>query len=362
MANNNNFKKILVVILMIVAGLTLTACTPLTLSSPSEEAGVFKSFDYGEKWEHKNFAGLKGKKKLSLGAVETKEIILDPNDHALVYLATRNSGLFVSENAGEEWRSIYADGSVIDLALDAKSRGVVYMALGNKILKTIDQGKNWQQLYLETRPEVALTQIVLDPQENTKMIMANSQGEILISTDAGESWKLAFEAKNSVRRVLINPKNNKIIYAVTLMGAIFRSADGGKNWVNLREKYESFGGGIYRYRFLAFDPSVADGLFYVSDYGIIRTQDGGKNWQALKLLTPPEAVIINIMAINAKDAQQIYYATANTIYRTFDGGKTWLSAKAPTGKAPSYLLIDAETANVVYMGVVTVESKPFFLL
>jgi photosystem II stability/assembly factor-like uncharacterized protein len=348
---------------IIVLGLILltTACALPFASAPKEEGGIFKSFDYGENWEHKNIAVI-ADKKTNISDVSTKEIVFDFSDHSLVYLATRGQGLYLSENGGEEWRQIFNTGFISSVALDNNSRGVIYIAVANKIYKSIDQGKTWRTIYLENRPAVQITQVAVDPKSSQRLLMATTAGEIYQSTDAGESWQSSFETKNNVRKILINRKNSKIIYAATLSAGIFKSEDGGIRWRNLKENYQQIDAGTLQYRFLTFDPGVSDGLFFASNSGIIRTVNGGETWQELKLLTPKNAATINTVALDSKNNLHIYYATNDTIYRTFDGGKTWLSAKAPTGRAVSFLTVDFDTPSIVYLGAAIINGKPFFFL
>ncbi len=347
--------------LFIVASLTFSGCT-LSLTGTTADGGVFKSYDYGEHWEQKNSAGQSGKTALSLNNVNTKEIVFDQQDHTLIYLSSRENGLFVSENAGEEWRQIFNAGFVNSLALENNSKGIVYIAVANRIYKSIDLGRNWRVIYLESRIESLITQVAVNPKNNKNVIASTSTGDILISNDAGESWNLVANLKSNLRKILINQDNPNIIYIASLNNGIFRSADAGKTWVNLKEQYEKMDSRTLVYRVLTFDPGVKDGLFLVSDFGIINSADGGQNWQTVQLLTPPGSVQINSFAVNSKNNKHIYYATTNTFYRSFDGGKTWLNAKVPSTRIPCYLIVDNDTPNIIYMGVIKIDSKPFFFI
>lgn len=347
--------------LFIMASLFFSGCT-FSLSGTTTDGGIFKSYDYGEHWEQKNSAGQSGKTKLSLNNINTKEIIFDQQDHTLIYLSSRENGLFVSENGGEEWRQVFNAGLVSSLALENNSKGILYIAVANKIYKTIDLGRNWRVIYLESRIESLITQVAVNPKNSKNVIASTSTGDILISNDAGESWNLVANLKSNLRKILINHDNPDIIYIASLSNGIFRSADAGKTWINLKEQYEKIGSGTLTYRVLSFDPGVKDGLFLVSDFGIINSIDSGQTWQAIQLLTPPGSVQINSFAVNPKNSQHIYYATANTFYRSFDGGKTWLNAKVPSTRMPCYLIVDNDTPNIIYMGVIKTNSKPFFFI
>jgi photosystem II stability/assembly factor-like uncharacterized protein len=341
-----------------ILSIFLASCSLPFSSSVGQVGGVFISSDYGENWT----AQKPEKNKIDISSVDTKEIVFDESDHSLVYLATRGNGLFVSENSGADWQQIFKTGFVSSVAVDYESRGVLYIAVENKIYKTIDMGKNWRAIYLENRPEVQITQIAIDNKNKEHLIMGTINGEIYQSKDAGESWKRVFETENNIRKILINKNNSKIVYIATISGGIFRSADGGETWKNLKEKYKDIDSSLLQYRFLAFDPGVSDGLFFVSNFGIIKTSDGGETWTKLKLLTPENSSIINVLAVNQKNNKQIYYATNSVIYRSFDGGATWLSTKNPTTRAVAFMIINPDSENMLYLGVASVNSKPFFFL
>jgi photosystem II stability/assembly factor-like uncharacterized protein len=354
----NSLKLILTFTLLVVL---LSGCS-LGLTPKTNGGGVYKSFDYGEHWEQKNFAGNNGKKDLSIEGIETRYIIFDQNDHALIYLATQNAGLFVSENAGEEWRQIFKSGYITSVTPDPIERGVIYLTQGNKIYKTLDFGNNWNVIYTETRAEVAMTSVAIDFKDTRKMFTSTSGGEILRSDDLGQSWSLITELDDHIVKVVINQNDSNILYAGTLRKGLFRSGDNGRTWTNLKDRYIGFHSSNKHYRILTPDLSVYDGLFFVTRYGLLRTIDGGKTWQDLNLVTPKNSVKIYTFAVNPQDANHIYYTTEDTVYRTFDGGENWLSARMPTKNAPTFMQVDPETPNVVYLGIVKEKTKPFFFV
>ena len=350
------FLKIFSILLLIII---LSGCS---LLSQSNDGGIYKSFDYGEHWEQKNFVGKDGKKNITISDINTREIVFDENDHSLVFLATRDRGLFMSTNAGEQWQRIFTGGFVSSVAPDPQERGVIYLATENKIYKTIDMGANWRAIYLESRSNVSLLQVAIDHQDNKKLIISTSKGDILISKDTGESWDNVANLKDFTRKIIFNKNNSQIVYAGTLTKGVFRSKDGGENWESLLDKYQGNQSGNSRYRLMILDPSVADGLFLVTDSGILRTKNSGQDWQALDLVTSGSDIYINTLAVNPQDVNNIYYTVGNIIYRSFDGGKNWLSSKIPIDSVPIFLLADPETANVIYMGVFKAAKTPFFFI
>ena len=351
-------------ILLLLSPIILSGCSlSLTGSSASNKnsAGVFKSYDFGERWQASNH--IKDTAKSNLNNLNIKKIALDNNDHTKVYLAAENEGIWYSEDAGNNWQNILARGTAYDLALDPKNSGIVFASFGNQVNKTIDLGKNWQQLYLETRTNVLITSIAIDPNDNLILYLGSSNGEIYKTSDAGKSWQLIQKNENNkdiIKKIIINPQNSKIIYAATAASGIYKTTDAGKTWQNLKDNYYNLRDKNNQRLFpksevfydLAPDLTQPDALLYASQYGLLKSADGGKTWQEIKLLTPPNSINarINTLTINPKDNQQIYYATNSVLYRSFDGGKTWLSNSMPSIRFSSFLAVDPITPNVLYFG------------
>ncbi len=342
-------KKLIKLLILTIIAVTLTGCDLKLTSKTKNIGGVFKSYDFGQKWQPMNLVKKEGKKKETLNNLNVNLIKLDPQNHKLVYLASRENGLWYSDNAGSSWQNLFPKGNIYDLALDPKNSGVIYISLGRKVYKTIDLGKNWRSIYLETRGGVLITALATDPVNNLLVYLGTSNGELYKTLDGGESWQIVTQGKGAIKKILINPKNNKIIYLATSSQGIYKSSDKGETWQNLKDNYKNYNGANI-YRNLIFDFTKNDALLYASNYGLLKSPDGGKNWQEIKLLTPPNSIAIRSLAINPYESNQIYYATNIAFYRTFDGGQTWLTSSLPSPRIANYLLVDPVTTNVIYMG------------
>lgn len=357
-------KKFLSPLIIIIMLIALTGCTLNLTATPKNIGGVFKSYDFGEKWQAMNLVK-SDKKKITLDNVNVNKIILDPLDHKNVYLTTGENGLWYSDNAAGTWQQIFPQGNVYDLALDPKNSGLVYISLGKKLYKTLNLGADWQPIYFETREKVLITALASDPINNLLIYLGTSNGEIYKTEDGGESWQLITQTEehSPIQKILINPKDNKVIYLATAGAGIYKSSDQGKKWQNLKDNYyyqdkdkKSIRyNGAEAYRSLTFDLTQNDALVYASNYGLLKSNDGGKTWQEIKLLTPPNSVIIKSLAVNPQDNQQIYYGTGTALYRTFDAGKTWLTSSSPSPRSVNYLLVDPQTPNVVYVGMASIQ-------
>jgi len=362
-------KKILLSIVLILSLTSFSGCS-LSLtgnnSNTKNSLGVFKSYDFGERWQAIN--QIKNTKK-NLNNLNVRKIVIDNNDHLKIYLAAENNGIWYSENAGEEWQNILSKSTAYDMVLDPKNSGIIFASFGNSVNKTIDLGKNWQQLYLETRTNVFITALAIDPHNNLILYLGSSNGEIYKTTDGGKSWQLMQknETKDVIKKILVNPLNSKIIYVATAVSGIYKTTDGGTTWKNLKNNYYDLKNNDNKKLFpgsetfydLIFDLTRPDALIFASKYGLIKTSDGGANWQGIKLLTPQgsSGARINTLAINPKDNQQIYYATNSVLYRTFDEGTTWLANSLPSNRFASTITVDPFTPNIIYLGLTTQAKK-----
>jgi len=108
---------------------------------------------------------------------------------------------------------------------------------------------------------------------------------------------------------------------------------------------------------LIFDLTTPDSLILVSKYGLLKTADSGLNWEPINLITPPASTDIFSIAINPKDNHEIYYATASTFYKTTDGGQNWITKRLPTAAVATYMQVDPNDPNIIYMGLSNFNKK-----
>ena len=351
-------KRLILILIIIFAAVGLTGCT-LSFSTGTSKnvGGIFKSYDYGEKWEATNLISKDDKKTKTIDKVNSSLIKIDPQNHSKIYLGTQGDGIFYSENAGGNWVNILSKGNVYDLVLDSKNSGVVYTSLGKNLYKSIDLGENWESIYLEERSKILITSLAIDPVNNLLIYFGTSAGEVYKTLDGGESWQLILEDEedDAIKKIMVNPKNTRRIYVATATQGIYKSFDKGNGWQNLIDNYitdekDREMRGMKEFNDMVFDGTQNDSLLFASEYGLLKSYNGGESWQEIKLLTPANSILIRALGINPYNRNQIYYSTENAIYRTFDGGKTWLTSELPSSRIATDLLVDFQTPNVIYMG------------
>ena len=130
-------KKLTLLFIILILPFALTGCSlsDIFLSSGSgSQAGVFKSYDYGETWNNSSLIEYKGKRAVTINNLQINKISIDPLNHKNIFLGTTTNGLWHSNNAGDNWQQISKSGYIYDIALDAQNSGVVYISNGKNVL------------------------------------------------------------------------------------------------------------------------------------------------------------------------------------------------------------------------------------
>ncbi|MFA5413002.1 MAG: YCF48-related protein [Patescibacteria group bacterium] len=339
-------------VFFLLAGLVLTGAGCISFSgggTSGTDGGIFKSADKAENWGQK--VAVAAVQPGSLANVNVVSLVFDPADSKTMYLATAENGLFYTTDGAESWFTAgsLAGGRINAVAPDAKDKCNVYAAAGNKIFKTSDCTRSWQNIYVDTRADQAVTALAADSYTPSIIYAGLSGGDFLKSTDSGASWTVTKRFENQVMKILVNFYDTRIIYVGTQGRGVWKTTDGGANWTDLSEKLNQFDG-ARDYKNLILDFSKRDSLILASRYGLLRSSDGGSSWQAINLLTPPGSVDIYSLAANPQNGNEIYYGTTSTLYKTSDGGSKWVTKKLPTTRAATYLLVDPGNGSIVYLG------------
>lgn len=345
-------KKSLLLVMLLVPLLTMgAACSFKFGSSAQQGGGVFKSFNQGKDWVPKTAVPMVGGKTASISDVNILRMVMDPQDNKAIYLATLENGLIYTYTGAESWFQVpqLNKGKISSVAVDPSDKCNLYVATGNKIVKSVDCGRTWSDAYYETRVQQEINDVVIDTYDPKIIYAGTSSGDLLKSLDAGKSWTTIERLKKAVRRIVINYYDTRIIYVATKDAGIFKTTNAGATWTDLAKSLKAFPGAQNVVE-LVLDKTQKDVLVSASQYGLLKTVDGGITWQNLELLTPPKGTSIYSLALDPKNGSNIYYATAATFYKSADAGQTWTTKKLPTAKAASALLVDPIDGNIIYLG------------
>ena len=197
----------------------------------------------------------------------------------------------ISGDPNDLWQSfpLYG-GEMTSIVMNPENRSIIYVGTRDAgVFKTINGGQMWSpaRTGLTFYPIRCMT---MDP-ENPEVIYAGTDNDgIWKTTNGGDSWnKTAYPGSLIVFNIVIHPQNRQVIYAgsaggVALgIGNIYKSSDGGETWVvkdhGLPHGNNSdYTNGIFS---LAMECSNPDTLYAGTNYiGVYRTTDGGENWSS----------------------------------------------------------------------------------
>jgi len=159
-----------------------------------------------------------------------------------IYAGTDQGQIIFSENGGETWRHLdwtKSKQAVYRITVDYFNPQIVYFALfQDGILRTKDGGRTFEELGKNMPSEKssllnAPTVVVVD-KKRPGWVYAGTEEGLIRSKDNGDNWDiirtLNQPQEQIVRSVEINPQNSdEIIFSVSQ--AFYKSNDGGISWM-----------------------------------------------------------------------------------------------------------------------------------
>ena len=235
----------------------------------------WKTEDAGKTWHN-----------IKKGVIDDSDvfsIIIDPASPSLVF-ASACSGIYKSESAGALFHKIqgipFSARRTRVLRMDPSHHDVIYAGTTEGLWKTIDAGATWTHM---TGSNVVVNDVVVDPRNPLRILLATDRGGVLASDDAGASFIASNRgfAHRQVASLLVDRNDSSVLYAGLLndkeFGGVFVSRDSGQSW-----KQRSDGLGVRDILVLrqGEDGSVVAG----TNRGIFVLKPGEERWQPLNNL------------------------------------------------------------------------------
>lgn len=333
----------------------LTGCEgPVTINfggGSEAKGGIFVSPDKGEQWKGMNAVPSVSGEPGSIAGYNTRSLAMDPNDSDAVYFGSDSKGLFYTYNVGEGWnRAKDLPAAGIDaVAVDPDAKCIIYTSLNNEVYQSTDCNRSWESIYYDNSRETRINTIAVDHYDTSRLYIGTTRGEVIRSSDRGDSWKTIRRFNSEVKKIEISPHDSRKLFVATEKHGLFRSDDAGEDWEKLADNMEDFEDRV-KYRDLVISPDKEGTVFWATEYGMLRSYDDGDSWERIELITPEEDAIINAIAVNPQNEEEIYYVTDTTFYRSLDGGENWSTEELPTSRAGADLLIDFNNPDIIYLG------------
>lgn len=351
-------KRFFAISTLIMAALVFggASCISFGGGAATGPVGMFISTDKGESWKTLSaWPTLQGVK--SLNQVSVYRLVPDPQDPKTLYWLSREQGLFYTYNSGLSWQhpesGAFSSGYVYSLIVHPFTRCTLYGTNGVQIFQTVDCGREWLEVYRESRSDVTVAGLTFNPYRPYQIFAAMSNGDILQSGDAGYGWSVVTRLGGNVLVISADTHDENVLYVATRAGGLFRSTDAGYSWKSLKSTMDAYPGSS-EFRRLVVHPNKSGVLYWISTYGILVSTDRGDTWRDIKLITPPGSAQIYGFGVNPNNDKEMYYtATINnrsTFYRTEDGGTIWITKKLPSNQVPTLIYVSPTDGNTLYMG------------
>lgn len=263
---------------------------------------------------------LKGLKFRNIGPAfasgRIADIAIHPEDDNCWYVAVGSGGLWKTVNAGVTWDPVFDDQasySIGCVTIDpgnphtiwvgtGENVGGRHVGFGDGIYKSIDDGKNWENVGLKASEHIS--KIVVHPC-NSEKVFAAVQGPLwseggdrglYVTADGGKNWKkvLGDEQWTGVTDLVIDPGDPEWLYAATWQrhrnvaaylgggpgSALYRSKDGGENWEKMTEGIPDSNLGKIGLAISPFNPDVIYAAIEMDRRtgGVFMSENRGASW------------------------------------------------------------------------------------
>ncbi|MDZ4383977.1 MAG: hypothetical protein U0940_00690, partial [Nitrospirota bacterium] len=108
-----------------------------------------------------------------------------------LYAGTLASGFLQSVDEGKNWERVPGVDTfwIREIVFDPANPDIIYLAMkGQGILKSTDQGKSWQ-LQNNGLPDIAIQSLAMAPDDHKTLYAGTYEDGIFVSRNAGESWE-----------------------------------------------------------------------------------------------------------------------------------------------------------------------------
>lgn len=278
---------------------------------------------------------------------DVRALLVHPTEPRLLHLGTE-TGLFVSRDGGERWKSASSalDGQQLwSLARDPRRPEVLFAGVcPAAVYRSEDGGRSWERLATGMPGQCVngaplaprVTCILVDPSDGALFAGVEIAG-VYRSRDGGESWEglgAGLSSQDIHGLAAVRRGGRRTLLATTNAGPN-RSTDDGESWTPLPLR-DAFPWSYTRACALPADPGavwIGVGNGPPGDQGAVGvTDDLGETWRRLPLPKVANSTIWNF-AFHPADPRRVYAASVSgELYLTRDGGASWVQLPREFGE------------------------------
>ncbi|HEY0746894.1 MAG TPA: hypothetical protein VGD63_09365, partial [Steroidobacteraceae bacterium] len=269
---------------------------------------------------------------------EGHAIAVDPNDDERIFFTTNDGGLLLSEDGGESWSDLSANGlgarAPRSVGFDPRNPKRIYVGgyTGNGFWRTSDGGKTWARSFFGP-PNVYPTQPVVDPIDGTVYVATLSMG-VYKSIDFGATFTRIDQAPGAAPGVFLNiggrgltmdPNNRHTLFLAARGKGTWKTVDSGVSWAKVDPTFALS---------VTVDPSNSKVVYAAGDPssgdpGVIKSVDGGYSFLPSGNGFPgnSQSARTGALQVNPRDSNQLFVGfEGDGVYTSSDAGATWVGA------------------------------------
>ena len=288
---------------------------------------------------------------------------------------SEDKGLSASMFSGLKLRNVgpaFTSGRISDIAIHPDDENTWYVAVGSGgIWMTDNAGITWSTIF-DNQPVYSIGCLTFDPSNPHTIWVGTGENVggrhvgygdgVYVSHDGGASWKnKGLKASEHISRIIVHPDNSDVIW-VAAQGplwssggerGLYKSVDGGGSWNKVLG--DSIWTGVTD---IVVDPRNPDVMYAatwdrhrtVAAYmgggpgtGLHKSTDGGETWSKLKSGLPRSNMGKIGLAISPQNPDVLYAAIeldrrTGGVYRSSNRGASWtkMSSTVSGGTGPHY--------------------------
>lgn len=297
---------------------------------------------------------------LSIGVGGEHSLLFSPSfavDQIVLAASSNDPGAYRSSTGGSTWTPVgwydpyqaykggFVGGGVQALAIASTTAAEPFAFAGTRagLYRSPNSGENWYQA-MTGLPRVTVRSFAVSPADPARWLVGTSyfdhirfdgstgewDGNVQLSTDAGQTWRDVTGQLDRVRQVAFSPNaaHDHTALACTgvvgqhgyIGGNIYRSSDDGQSWTATLSTTLCHA--------LAFSPNAAvdHTVWAASSYGplgmgVLRSVDDGATWSMWAANMPLERIVPS--PNYAIDHTVFATSSDGHLQKSIDGGLTW---------------------------------------
>ncbi|GAB4167949.1 MAG: hypothetical protein Fur0032_06120 [Terrimicrobiaceae bacterium] len=213
------------------SGLRAITSVGKILLAGGSDSRLLVSSDQGATWTPISNALPSSKKPVTALAA-------DPTMPSRVFAAVEDVGLFVSDNEGQTWSSLYpAKGKWRAIVATGGETPALYALSSDRLEKSTDGGASWVRLNI---PGKNFTALAVDPSATGTLLVSSSKGGpgIRVSNDGGTTWKPEKVGNEKIETVIFPGGGSPALCGSSDRGLYLRVPEKSNDWSRVAEIQE----------------------------------------------------------------------------------------------------------------------------